>query len=87
MYFYPMAKKKELSFEENAKQLISIISQLECEYIELDKAIELFSQGVNILASCTEKIAQADGKITELRKGRNGRFVEEMLNEKILNIE
>jgi len=78
-----MAKKKEetheLSFEENVKQLSEIVLKLEDDKIELDEAISLFSQGIDALAECKEKLAKANGKITELKKGKNGKLVEEIL--------
>lgn len=78
-----MAKKKEnaseRSFEESAKQLSKIVSQLEDDKVELDEAINLFSQGVDMLAECKEKLSNANGKITELKKGKNGKLVEEIL--------
>jgi len=75
-----MSKKKEQSFEESAKQLSEIVSRLEDDKIEIDEAIDLFSRGIDALAECREKLSAANGKITELKKGKNGKLVEEILN-------
>jgi exodeoxyribonuclease VII small subunit len=79
-----LSKKKEnpgeKSFEESAKQLAEIVALLEDDKVELDEAINLFSQGIDTLAECKEKLSIANGKITELKKGKNGKLVEEILN-------
>ena len=75
-----MSKKNAKSFEESAKQLSEIVSQLENDKIEIDEAIDLFSQGIDALAECKEKLSAANGKITELKKGKNGKLVEEILS-------
>jgi exodeoxyribonuclease VII small subunit len=75
-----VSKEKEKSFEDSAKQLQEIVLKLEDDKIELDKAIDLFSQGVNVLSYCKEKLSLAEGKITELKTGKNGKLVEEILD-------
>jgi len=75
-----MSKKKELSFEESAKILKDVVSQIESDDISLDAAIDLFSKGVDAAADCRKLLAQANGKISELKKGANGKLVEEILD-------
>jgi exodeoxyribonuclease VII small subunit len=75
-----MAKKEEPTFEEGAKQLKEIISQLENDDLELDEAIDLFSRGIENLAFCKEKLARIKAKITELKQGKNGKLAEEILD-------
>ena len=75
-----MAKKKELSFEENAKILKDVVSRIESEDLSLDTAIDLFSKGVDAAAQCKKTLEYANGKITELKKGKNGKLIERILN-------
>jgi exodeoxyribonuclease VII small subunit len=80
-----LGRKKEsssenTSFEESAKQLSEIVSKLEDDKIEIDEAVDLFAQGIDALAVCKEKLAETYGKITELKKGKNGKLVEEILD-------
>jgi exodeoxyribonuclease VII small subunit len=75
-----MSKKKELSFEESAKILKDIVSQIENDDVSLDVAIDLFSKGVDAAADCKKMLEEANGKITELKKSKNGKLVEEILN-------
>jgi exodeoxyribonuclease VII small subunit len=75
-----MNKKKELSFEESAKILKDIVSKIENDDISLDTAIDLFSKGVSAAADCRKLLEEANGKITELKKGKNGKLVEEILD-------
>jgi len=75
-----MSKKKEQSFEESVKQLKSITERLQDDGMELDDAIDLFSQGLDALAFCKEKLSQANGKLCELKKGKNGKLAEEILD-------
>lgn len=73
-------QSSEKSFEESVKQLKEIVSQLENGEIDLDKSVDLFAQGIDELAFCKEKLGQTNAKITELKAGKNGKLVEEILN-------
>lgn len=75
-----MGKKKESSFEESAKILKEVVSQIENDDITLDAAIDLFSKGVDAAADCRKLLEEANGKITELKKSKNGKLVEEILD-------
>jgi len=75
-----MSKKKELSFEENAKILKDVVSQIENDDTSLDAAIDLFSKGIDAAAECKRLLEEVNGKITELKKGKNGKLVEEILD-------
>ncbi|MDR0305055.1 MAG: exodeoxyribonuclease VII small subunit [Chitinispirillales bacterium] len=75
-----MSEKKEPSLEDSVKTLKDIISQIEDDDIHLDKAITLFSTGIDAVANCRKIIEDANGKITELKKGKNGKLIEEILD-------
>ena len=57
--------EENISFEENMKKLSEITSQLEQGSISLEKAIELYSQGVKLAADCKKQLTEAKIKITE----------------------
>lgn len=54
-----------MKFEENMKQLSDIVEQLEKGDIPLEKAVELYSSGLNISAQCRKELENAKLKITE----------------------
>ena len=59
-----MARKK-LSFEEAMKRLEEIVSHLEKGDIPLEKAVELYGEGVKLSAACRKQLDEAQIKITE----------------------
>jgi exodeoxyribonuclease VII small subunit len=61
-------KKKEQSFEEKLKRLEEISVLLEDEEIDLDKAIELYEEGLALSKECSERLKTAELKINELKK-------------------
>ena len=58
-----MAKKTELNFEEAMNQLEDIVSELEDGDVPLEKAIELFQQGMKLSQLCGQKLEQVERKI------------------------
>jgi len=67
------------SFEESVRQLKNIVSRLEDDELSLDEAVNCFSQGIDALAFCKEKLERTNAKITELKSGKNGKLIEEIL--------
>ena len=57
--------KKNVSFEENLKMLVGIVAELEKGDIPLDKAVELYGEGVKLSAVCRKQLDEAKIKITE----------------------
>lgn len=58
-----MADKLEMSFEEAMNQLETIVNQLEHGDVPLEKAIDLFQQGMQLSQLCGQKLAQVERKI------------------------
>ena len=54
-----------LSFEENMKKLSEIVSELEKGDISLEKAVELYGNGVKLSAECKKQLQEAQLKITD----------------------
>ncbi|WP_010274037.1 exodeoxyribonuclease VII small subunit [Paenibacillus senegalensis] len=67
------AEKTELSFEQAMDKLEQIVSRLETGDVPLEKAIELFQEGMELSQLCGHKLDQIEGKI-ELLLEENGTF-------------
>jgi exodeoxyribonuclease VII small subunit len=57
------AQQVELNFEDAMNQLEDIVSQLERGDVPLEKAIDLFQQGMRLSQICGQKLAQVERKI------------------------
>ncbi|GGF76834.1 exodeoxyribonuclease 7 small subunit [Paenibacillus albidus] len=58
-----MAKETELDFEEAMNQLETIVRELEHGDVPLEKAIDLFQQGMKLSQLCGGKLEQVERKI------------------------
>lgn len=56
-------KEKELNFEEAMDRLEEIVSELENGDVPLEKAIDLFQQGMKLSQVCGSKLEQVERKI------------------------
>lgn len=61
-------KKKEQSFEDKLNRLEEISVLLEDEELDLDKAIELYEEGLALSKECSERLKTAELRINELKK-------------------
>lgn len=69
-----MAKEKEvavLSFEEAMDQLEQLVGKLENGDVPLEKAIDLFQEGMKLSHLCSQKLEQVERKI-EILVEENG---------------
>ena len=57
--------EEKVSFEENMKKLGALVAELEKGDISLDKAVELYGEGVKLSAVCRKQLDEAKIKITE----------------------
>lgn len=57
--------EKTVSFEENMQSLGKIVSELEKGDIPLERAVELYGEGVKLSAQCRKQLDEAQLKITE----------------------
>lgn len=53
------------NFEANLKKLGAVVAELEKGDISLEKAVELYSEGVKLSAVCKKQLDKAKIKITE----------------------
>lgn len=75
--------KKELSFEENIKELEEIITELEKGELNLDDSMKKFEHGIELSKNCTEILENAEKKITILLKEGNDLKEQDFVQTKI----
>lgn len=57
--------EEKVTFEENLERLGRIVSELEKGDIPLEKAVELYGEGVKLSAQCRKQLDEAQIKIEE----------------------
>jgi exodeoxyribonuclease VII small subunit len=57
--------EEKVTFEENLERLGKIVSELEKGDIPLEKAVELYGEGVKLSALCRKQLNEAQIKIEE----------------------
>ena len=60
-------------FEECLQRLETIVAELEKGDVPLDRALELFDEGMKLSGSCRKELEEAEGKVEILLK-RNGKL-------------
>jgi exodeoxyribonuclease VII small subunit len=60
-------------FEESLQRLETIVGELEKGDVPLDRALELFDEGMKLSGSCRKELEEAEGKVEVLLK-RNGKL-------------
>jgi exodeoxyribonuclease VII small subunit len=60
-------QKREMNFEEAARELEQIVQQLESGQADLDSAIQLWERGEELHRFCLERLDTAQGKIEALK--------------------
>ncbi|HBV96849.1 MAG: hypothetical protein JL50_15290 [Peptococcaceae bacterium BICA1-7] len=68
-----MAKKKQ-TFEEAIKRLEIIVKDLEDGDLPLEKALGLFSEGIELSKFCQSALEEAEQRIMVLTSGEGGKF-------------
>ena len=66
-----MAKKEELTFEENLKKLENIVDQLESGEIDLEKSVKLYEKGMLLKKNCEEKLKKVEMQIKKIKIDNN----------------
>ena len=60
-------------FEESLQRLETIVAELEKGDVSLDRALELFDEGMKLSGSCRQELEEAEGKVEILLK-RDGKL-------------
>jgi exodeoxyribonuclease VII small subunit len=55
--------KKQLSFEKSLKRLEEIVSEMENGEPDLDKALNLFSEGAQLVKFCSKNLSETKKRI------------------------
>ncbi|MBQ6495359.1 MAG: exodeoxyribonuclease VII small subunit [Bacilli bacterium] len=63
-----MAKKEELTFEEKIKKLESIVTELESGEVNLDDAIEKYTEAMKLSKECSQKLNVAADNVNKILK-------------------
>jgi exodeoxyribonuclease VII small subunit len=63
-------KEKEAGFEESLKALERIVAQLESGDLPLERALELFEDGVGLARRCQSQLEEAERKVELLLRER-----------------
>ncbi len=68
-------------FESALKSLEEIVGQLESGDLTLDRALELFEEGIKVSCYCSSKLDEAERKVEVLIKTADGRLKETSFSE------
>ena len=63
-----------MSFEQRLKRLEQIVSELESDQIDLERAMALFEEGVSSLKAATEELGKVEAKVQRLVEKTDGTF-------------
>jgi exodeoxyribonuclease VII small subunit len=71
---------KKTSFEDALSEMEQIVERMEQDDLTLSDALSDFERGVVLMRICESHLKTAEGKLTELTKGENGKFIERALS-------
>ena len=57
---------KETKFEDNLKELETIISELENGEIDLDSSIEKYTKAMKLVSTCEKKLNEVEEKVNKI---------------------
>ena len=73
----PSSSGKTASFEKNLERLDAIVHQLEEADLPLEKALQLYEEGMKLSQTCHKQLEEAEGRVEILRKKAGGQVVAE----------
>jgi len=65
------------SFEKNIERLDAIVRQLEDADLPLEKALQIYEEGMKLSEVCQKQLQEAEGRIQILMKRAGGKIVVE----------
>ncbi len=65
---------ENVKFEDALKKLENIVDRLESGELELEEAINIFEEGINLSLYCQQELKKAEGRIRQLVKNLNDEF-------------
>ncbi|HEY3257255.1 MAG TPA: exodeoxyribonuclease VII small subunit, partial [Gemmatimonadaceae bacterium] len=63
---------ERMSFESNLKRLEEIVAQLEGERLDLNTALKLFEEGIELLRLASEELGETETRVKELIERADG---------------
>jgi exodeoxyribonuclease VII small subunit len=69
----------QTTFEEAMQQLEEQVCILERDDLTLEQALESFEKGVALMRTCSTRLKDARGRVTQLLRGEQGEFIEKEL--------
>ena len=57
---------KESSYEQSLEELESVVADLESGDLPLDDLLDRYEHGMQLIASCQKRLAQAELRVTEI---------------------
>ena len=63
-----------MTFESDLTRLESIVAELERNDLSLDRALQLFEEGVARVRSASDQLSQAEGQVQQLLEQADGTF-------------
>jgi exodeoxyribonuclease VII small subunit len=73
----PTKPAKTESFEKNLERLDAIVRQLEDADLPLEKALQLYEEGMKLSEVCHQQLEEAEGRVEILTKKAGGKVVAE----------
>ena len=67
----------ELKFEDAMEQLENIVQGLEEGELTLEESLVTFEEGMKLIKFCSEKLEEAEQKVTTLVQGSEGHLAEQ----------
>ncbi|NLW16126.1 MAG: exodeoxyribonuclease VII small subunit [Firmicutes bacterium] len=74
-----MTQPKQMSFEECLQQVQTIVEKLEDGNLSLEESLSLFTEGINLLRQCQEKLAEAEQKVELLMTDKEGKLARQAM--------
>lgn len=71
---------ENLSFEKSLEKLESIVHELESGNIELESAIEKYTEAMKLVKSCSDKLNEATKKVNKIL-AENGELIDFSIEE------
>ena len=75
-----MSKEKEVSFEDEIRELEDLVKELESGEVNLDDAIEKYTKAMKLAKECSDRLNTATEKVNKILK-ENGELVDFNISE------
>lgn len=73
----PSKTGKAESFEKNLERLDAIVRQLEDAELPLERALQLYEEGMQLSGVCHKQLEEAEGRVEILMKKAGGKVIAE----------